>query len=57
MILLLVILGQSMLSHGKYFLIQTEKNETSKDGLEGEAGSGCRPGRINSRKEVYCAIE
>ena len=57
MILLLVILGQSMVSHGKYFLIQTGKNETSKDGLEMEDGSGCRPARVNSRKKVYCGTE
>ena len=57
MILLLVILGQSMVSHGKYFLIQTGKNETSKDGLEMEDGSGCRPAKVNSRKKVYCGTE
>ena len=57
MIFLWVILGQSIVSHGKYFLIQTGKNETSKDGLEMEDGSGCRPAKINSRKEVCCGIE
>ena len=57
MILLLVILSQSMLSNGKYFLIQTGKNETRKGGLEMEDGSGSQPARVNSRKEVCCGIE
>ena len=57
MILLGLILGQSIVNNGKYFLIQTGKNETSKGGLETEDGSGCQPARINSRKEVCCGIE
>ena len=57
MIFLWVLLvSHRMVSHGKYLLIETGKNETSEDGLE-MAGSGCQPARINSRKEVECGRE
>ena len=39
------------MSHGKYLLIETGHNMTSKDYME--AGSGCNPGQM--RTEISCA--
>ena len=47
MILLwIIILSHGIVSHGKYLLIETGHNMTSKDYME--AGSGCNPGSFGS---------
>ena len=52
MILLwIIVISHGIVTHGKYFLIETGHNMTSKDYLE--AGSGCIPGTM--REEIKCA--
>ena len=52
----ILLLSHRLVSHGKYLLIETGKNETGEEGLE-MTGTGCQPARINSRKQVKCGRE
>ena len=52
MILLwILIVSNGILCNGKYFMINTGKNETSKDYM---MAGGCQPARIYSRREINC---